>query len=443
MKKLFFVLGLLTFMLINTACKQKNCEFWVSYDPIDAYKEPSYDSEVQFHMRGTYHAYTILEKDSSGKWGRVESQVWFKKVSSWLPLEKMIYAGSNNSNEQFVSAVVKPDKTPLYRHPKEDREDSHGSLNKDDTVQITARADKWAHIRYVFIRSQEEGPIVWHGWVPLAQLKEIGTMSMGDVEQYQEDKLANEIANKTKGKYKPFMAKLHPFYGKMYRFAGKWALGMVVLLLIPSFHKKLFWRLILFLPLASVVTYVGMACSMPSWYFAFLIPFVTLIYCYPLLYYKKTSMISVMLYLVSTLVMSVLYYYNYYYFKSPKGSIILAHILLFLLLVAICVFISLWIYLKIDRHICNDCGCYANHPVVAKSVLNSTIETGTHTVDEYVGTTERTSGWTKVITRHYKRHVYDTEEKRDDCLFTRQCMSCGHTYQYEENVMDYYKSTER
>ena len=71
MKKLFFVLGLLTFMLINTACKQKNCEFWVSYDPIDAYKEPSYDSEVQFHMRGTYHAYTILEKDSSGKWGRV------------------------------------------------------------------------------------------------------------------------------------------------------------------------------------------------------------------------------------------------------------------------------------------------------------------------------------------------------------------------------------
>ena len=42
MKKLLFVLGLLTMMLINTACKQKNCEYWVSYDPIDAYKEPSY-----------------------------------------------------------------------------------------------------------------------------------------------------------------------------------------------------------------------------------------------------------------------------------------------------------------------------------------------------------------------------------------------------------------
>lgn len=440
MKRIVFF-SLLFLSLAVAGCKSnKTRECWVSYDPIDAYQQPSDSSEVLYHLRGSYYCHTILEKDTSGKWGRIEHQDYFKKVTCWLPLEKMIYAGSEGMGEQFTSAVVKPDKMPLYMHPKKDRNDSQGSLKKNDTVQITTKTGQWAHIKYIKVLGKGEDFDEWHGWAPLAQLEEIGTMSVEEVEQYQKDKRANAVASKTKGKYKPFMAKLHPFYRKMYRFSGKWAVAMVILLLIPSFRRKLFWRLLLFLPVAYVVANVGLECVMPSWYFAFLIPFATLIYCYPLLYSRKTAMISVILYLGSTFIMSGLYYFCY--FKAPKGSFVLSHVLLFLLLLAICVLISLLIYIKIDHCFCPHCKYYANHPIVKVGVLDISTENETDSVVNHTESTKREYYRKTVITDKYEKKVYDTETKTIDREITRKCMKCGHEYRYEKTEKEY-SSTER
>ncbi len=84
MKRLALLLGALALLLGGTGCKPKVHEYWISSDMVTAYKAPSDNAPVIRDLY-TFVPVEVVEKDSTGQWGRVRlNYLLFKKSAVYL-----------------------------------------------------------------------------------------------------------------------------------------------------------------------------------------------------------------------------------------------------------------------------------------------------------------------------------------------------------------------
>ena len=111
MKKTSTCLTLMMVLLALVGCgKKQSVEFWMAYDPVDGRAFPSDTSTVVSQKSGGAPI-EIIEKDSTGQWGcyYISKKTLFGKgKKAWLPLDKMVYCGTESPDEKLETYIVVP-----------------------------------------------------------------------------------------------------------------------------------------------------------------------------------------------------------------------------------------------------------------------------------------------------------------------------------------------
>lgn len=430
MKRLALLLGVLALMFSGTGCKPKVHEYWISSDKVTAYKAPSDNAPVIRDLY-TFVPVEVVEKDSTGQWGRVRLNYLLFKKSAWLPLSQMTYCGSDNLEEEMETCVVKPETLQLYKSPKANKDNVRSSLQQNDTVQITARDGNWVHVRCLkYSYGKLDEPSSRYGWVAENQLQSIGALTNEVLSEAETEKTNQIIEAQTGQRFSPKMVNVHKIYAKACQWIG-WATAAIVLvLLIPAIRRTKGLALLWILLIGALLVFMGTKCVVPSWYFAFMIPLMVYVVCYPLLYIDRTTSLFAILLWVLTLLASG--YYLYLYTNIPKhDSIWVYRIIQGVLLLGVCGGIAGILWRRRNEEICSNCGRYADFKTVSEDVLGQSVSYGTETDSskkgDYLYSKTETVGDKEIKTDYYKAVVYKTEKTHTHTLYTNACAKCGKT----------------
>ena len=429
MKKHALYLALLMALLAFMGCgKKQYAEFWKTYDTVESYNFPSDTSAVAKELTGGAPI-EIVEKDSTGQWGCfiVSKKTLFGKGKrAWIPLDKMVYCGSEDPEERLETYFVVPENLDLYNHPKGDKKDKQSvQLSKNDTVQVTARSYSWVHVRKIkYSKTGHHANL--YGWVLESKLQRIDDLSFKEIDDVESAKAVKNDAAKMEEEYSPMMAKVHPFYRKACTWLGWATLVMFAVFLIPAFFRSKFWHLLLLLPIYVLLYSVGDECIMPSWFMMVTIPFMAYILCYPLLYFR-TALYFRTIYWTVSLVAAGFYLFFYTNILNTSGSVLVRILLLLVMLFGVFV-ISALIYRGLDKDICPHCGFFARHSKGKRRKTGTSVSYGTGTDRVYDGRTTETSGNTTYITDHYHNVRYTTETTTTHYETDRKCMNCGRPF---------------
>lgn len=448
MKRLFHCFAALMFFAMVSCSinirQYEDRELWISYDPINVYTAPDESAEVARQYSDLTRPLTIEGKDETGKWGRyVVYGNFFNNETFWIPLEKMIYVGREDLDEVMETYVVRTKETHLYRHPKADQKDViEPSLYEGDTVQVTAQANGWVHVRkFQYDRTSYSSNR--YGWVALKDLQDIGLLAANDVDESAHGK-AQKIKEEKQEAKRVERAKRRgvdvesedyqrlkqsrSFYQMVYRIIGIYAL--VVWLFFKrgaSYRGKAGdVKLILFLaPLLFVCSYFSQG---PSWFFALLLPVMVYVLLYPFLYIRNAGFYK-FLYPVVCLVAGGFYLYQFSKEGPEKWVLILLGIAV--------VVISLIIIVRVADDICPRCGYYAGHySGTPQQVGQSRVRVEHNPYKEYTHTTTEQVGRKTVITEHYVSGVNTTTTTETDYKIDRRCMKCGHVFLNHKTVRE-------
>ena len=433
MRKLTLYFGMLALLVCGTGCKQKTHEYFLAKDTVTTYKAPSDTAEV-IRVLKTFASvpFTIVERDSTGQWGRMRLNYLIFKKNAWIPLEKMVYCGSDNPEEELETCIVKPEKLQLYSFPKEDKDHVCQPLQQNDTVQITTRDGKWVYVRCLkYSYGKLSAPTAWWGWTLENQLQPIGVMTNAELTAIETAKTNKMVAARVSERFSPLMAKVHPIYAKACVWVGMLLVVIVAALLIPAWRRYKTFDLLTMLLMVPLLYFGGTRLGAPSWYFALLIPLMTYVICYPLLYFDDASFLFAGIYYGLTAVVAG--FYLYLYTNIPKNdSIVIYRIIQALLLLGVCLAIAYVIREKREKDHCPHCGHYAGHKDLKKDVLNTQVTHGTGSSTRHVGTSRKYEMGREVVTEHYETTHYKTETTTTRTLVTRKCIKCGSTYHYQE-----------
>ena len=435
MKRLLFLSCLLSLILGSMGCQKKVHEYWISEDKVTAYKAPSENAPVIRDLY-TFVPVKVVEKDSTGQWGRVRLNYILFKKSAWLPLNQMTYCGSDNLKEELETCVVKPETLQLYKSPKANKDNVRSSLQQNDTVQITARANNWVHVRCLkYSYGKLDEPTSRYGWVAENQLQSLGVLTNEVLSAAETEKTGKMVDATTVERFSPKMLTVHKIYAKACKYIG-WATAVIVLvLLIPAIRRMKGLALLWILLIGAILVFMGMKCVVPSWYFAFAIPLMVYVVCYPLLYMDRTTSLFAILLWVLTLLASG--YYLYLYTNIPKhDSIWVYRIIQCVLLLGVCGGIAGVLWKRRSEEICSNCGRYADFKTVSEDVLGQSVSYGTETDSskkgDYLYSKTEKVGDKEIKTDYYKAVEYRTEDTHTHTLYTYACAKCGKTNSYHK-----------
>ena len=430
MKKTSTYLTLMMVLLALVGCgKKQSVEFWMAYDPVDGRAFPSDTSTVVSQKSGGAPI-EIIEKDSTGQWGcyYISKKTLFGKgKKAWLPLDKMVYCGTESPDEKLETYIVVPETLELYHHPVGDKKDMQKVLlGKNDTVQVTARSYSWVHIRKInYSKTGHHSNL--YGWVQEGKLQRIEDLTYKEIDALAAGKAVKNDAAKMEEEYSPFMAKLHPIYRQASTWLGWVALGWIVVFLAPAFARSKFWHLLLLLPISLLLNIVGKECVMPTWFMAIAIPFMAYILCYPFLYFRTALHFKAIYWSVSLLAAG---FYLFFYLKIParSGLSMLLYILLLVAMLFGVFLLSALIYRGLDKDICPYCGYFARHSKGKRRVTGTSVSHGSGTERVYDGQTTEVRGNIKYVTNHYHDEHYQTETTTTHYETDRKCMRCGRAF---------------
>ena len=423
------VLAATVLLLTLVACtgKPERVEYWMSYDDIALLASPTDTASVVKQLNGRVTPFGIEQHDSTGEWGLyvVSRGTFSKTVSGWLPLKEMIYAGSDAPDEIYEAFTAKPKEMSMYKHPKVNKKDVYGRLHQGDTVLATAKAGNWMHVYYTRFghtgRQHET-----YGWVQASQLQKIDSLTRQGVKDYMLAKSVTEQANdKEDVDYLESRQKGHTVYQNIGIVIGYIAMALALGFLVFAIRRKKVWDVVILFVMGVLILGLSQAVLVSTWWYAFLIPLMAYVLCYPLLYFDRTS--GWFGYLFPALALLAAAYYIFMCtnllhptFWRVVGALALA---------AICVAETFFVRNRKERDICPFCGYYAKHSRGSRHDLSTSTSHGTETKDEFVRRTETQSGNTKYITDHYNRVTYDTETTTTIYEVDRTCMRCGKVFQ--------------
>ena len=430
MRRISTHLALLMALVALAGCgKKQHTEFWKAYDPVEYRNYPSDTSAVVDELKRSTPI-EIIEKDSTGQWGcyYVSKKTLFGKgKKAWVPLDKLVYCGSENPEERLETFIVVPETLDLYNHPVGDKKDMQSvPLSRDDTVQITARSYSWAHIRK--ITYYETGHHSnFYGWVLESKLKPIDTLSYKEIDDLALAKAVKLDYAKMEEKYSPLMAKVHPWYRKACTWLAWGALGMMALFLVPAFFRSKFWHLFWMLPVFVLLDICGQECVMPTWFMMVAIPFMAYVICYPFLYFR-TALLFRWIHWGVSLAAAGFYFFLYLKITSRSGLGIALYILLLLVILFGVFIIAGLMTRRLEKDICPYCGYFARHTKGPRRMVGESESYGSGTDRVYDGQTTEIRGNTKYIISHYHDEKYTTKTTTKHYEVDRKCMRCGKAF---------------
>lgn len=420
-------LAILLLSLAGCTGKPERVEYWMSYDDIALLASPSDTAAVVKQLDGRVSPFNIEQRDSTGEWGLyVVSRGTFSKiVSGWLPLKEMIYGGSDNPDERLEAFVVKSKELPAYKHPKVNKKDRYVTLHQGDTILATAKSGNWIHMYYTKFgqtgRQRED-----YGWVQASQLQKIDSLTRQGVREQMLAKSVTARANDKEGvDYLEFRQKSHTVYQNIGIVIGYLGFAIALGFAFFAICRKKFWDVVILVVMGVLVLGFSQAILVSTWWYAFLIPLMAYILCYPMLYFDKTSGKFCYLFPVLALLASAFYLFMCTNLLYPTFW----RVVVFVILAAACVVETFYLRDRIERDICPFCGYYARHGKGDSHDISTSTSHGTETKDEFVKRTETQSGNTKYITDHYNRVTYDTETTTRIYEVDRTCLRCGKVFQ--------------
>ncbi len=432
MRRRWYLLALLAALMAFSGCQEepKDVEYWTTYDDMNCYSEPSSSSEVVLVQQRMISPIEIERKDATGEWGyHVISRNMFKKETKggWLYLGDMIYCGTKAPDERLETYTVMADELELRNHPQADAPNVFKSkVVKNDTVQVTARSGKWVHVRCV--KPLKSGrKTICYGWVPEKQLQPMEALSFQEICDVTSKKAKNMNKATIEKDYPSIMVWSHRVYAKAIDWIGYAALGLGILFLIPAIRRRKIFNILLLFPIGILLIMVGEGCSQPSWVLSLAIPFAAYIVCYPLIYFKTSRSFGT-IYTILALVASGYYIFLYTNLLKVRGFTMFTHILLLLLLMAVCVTVVIFIKDRIWNSLCMNCGYFAKPIRGASQFTGTSVSSGTETEERYSHTTREVRGNTEYITKHYDQITYDTEVTTDHYKTQCTCRRCGYRY---------------
>lgn len=422
MKKTISFLAFLLMLLVFFGCK-KPTEIYMAYDPLNGYEEPSLESEVVHYWTNYGGEWEILEKDSTGQFGRIRlAKYFFRHEDQWMPLDQMVYAGSTDPNERLETFVIIPGELHPYHHPKVDKNDTDiFAFFQGDTVQGTARVKGWVHVRKIKYNRTEYSSNIY-GWVPEKELTKIDSMTMGELEEIAYQKAwAKEETNLSKY-YLSGMRGIHETYRDVCEWISSFAFFFWLVFLIPARRRGEEWVNKSMLLLFVLLTTTWWFCAKPSWYFALQIPLMVYAGLYPLLYFRIFAVFYRFLYPLASF--GACGYYLYY--MSNGWSRIVVLIVLAVLMVAM----TLAIVKFLSMDICPHCGYFCAFHSKKKTLLDSDTSVNTKSITSKVGEKTETRGNVKVTTEYYQTSDYDEETTTEYYEDTCYCARCGKQFKY-------------
>ena len=418
---------ILMMLFVWVSCDDnKNVETWLAYDPVDGYAFPSDTSKVVKQWKGEGEQIAITKHDSTDQWGCfvISDKLFSKMEVAWIPLDKLVFGGSNSPKDRLETFVVVPETLEMYNHPKGDKKDvKQVELSQNDTVQVTARSNSWVHVRKLYYHKTGHHTNRY-GWVLENRLQKIDTMSYKELDDIAAVKAQKNDSAQMEERYSSLMAKSHPIYRKAATWIGWAALAMLAVFLAPAFVRSKFWNLILMLPAFILLKLVGEECIMPSWFMMFVIPIMAYVVTYPFLYFR-TSLSYVWIYLSLSIAATAYYLLLYLNILNNGNLSLLWRILLFVVMLCVSVAETMFIYDRIERDICPYCGYFARHSKGSKRKTGSSVSYGTESRRVYDGRTHEIVGNTEYITDHYHDEKYQTETTTTNYETDRTCMRCG------------------
>ena len=420
MKRTFIIIALLSTILGFWGCEDESkYEYWITYDDINCYSATSDTSAVVRKMNGWPWPLEIVRKDETGKWGYyvIERNTFKKeKRGGWLYLDDMVYCGTQASDERFETFVVRPNEVALHKHPRADKKDVlEVSLVSTDTVQVTERSDDWAHVRCPRLKSNGRRTVLY-GWVQESQLQQIETKTYGELV----DRVKAEARKDQEKDFSPLMVESHRYYTKVMEVIGYAAFVIAIIFLIPAIRRKKILNVLLLLPIGALLVAVGSGAERPNWFVPLVLPLMTYVVCYPLLYFNTSKKFGWIFVILSVLVAG--YYLVVFGMSGGVWRIILT-----VILACVCIFMMIMIKVGIEDSICENCGYFAKMERGEKRHKGTTISQGIETERVYSHTKTETVGDTKYITNYYEDQVYDTETTTEHYEADYTCRRCGHT----------------
>ncbi|MCR4847667.1 MAG: hypothetical protein K5920_02300 [Bacteroidales bacterium] len=425
MKRTGTILALFLILLACVSCK-KTVEIYMAYDPLNGYEEPSFDSEVVHHWTNYGGEWEILEKDSTGQFGRIRlGKYFFRHEDQWMPLDEMVYAGSTDPDERLETFVVIPNEIHPYHHPKVDKNDTDiFAFFKGDTVQGTARVEGWVHIRkFRYNRTEYSSNI--YGWVPEKELTKIDTMTIGELEEIAYQKAWDKEEKNMAKTYLPGMRKIHQTYADVCEWISGFALIFWLVFLIPArrrgediVNKTLLWLFVL-------LTTTWWFCTKPSWYFALQIPLMVYVGMYPMLYFRPLAFLYRFLYPLASL--GGCGYYLYYMTNGWGRTVVL--IVLAVLMVAM----TFTIVKLVTKDICPHCGYFTAFHARKTELVDTSTSTRTDRYKTKVGESTRIRGNVGVTTEYYTSDTRDVRTTTDFFVDTCICAKCGKKFKYHHS----------
>ena len=433
-------LSTIILLFVMSACgfefdiKKGPSEYWITYDPINGYKEPSETSEVVKEFTNTSFPFEITGKDATGKWGKHVIHGYFGSQTVWMPLDQMFYAGSDDYSEELDTYVVKVKEMRLHKHPKNDKkEEAWELLHQGDTLQVTDRVDGWLHVRKIQYRRTAYASNRF-GWVPENTLQQIETLSSDEVdksayrkaEKREEERREERNVKRFGEENSKKISKAHSIYGRLCQWLGIFSIIIWLIFRRPAANRGVKFDLVVVLILGLLLIVSGWLIKGPSWFFALLIPIMVFVALYPLLY-LRSGLIFEILYPLVSLALSGIYLYLY----SNQAS----KIWVLIILGAIAVVITFIVFFKISDDVCPICGYYANHHSDApQQVGPSRTSVSTNPYKRYVKTTTEKSGNTTIITDHYETGTTQTVTTTTNYKILRTCARCGATFTNHKTV---------
>lgn len=429
MKRAIPVLAFLFMLFACIGCK-KPIEIYMAYDPLNGYEEPSFDSEVVHHWTNYGGEWEILEKDSTGKFGRIRlDEYFFRHEDQWMPLDQMVYAGSTDPDERLETFVIIPQEIHPYHHPKVDKNDTDiFAFFKGDTVQGTARVKGWVHIRKIrFNRTEYSSNI--YGWVPEKELTKIDTLTMGELEEIAYQKAWDKEEENMAKTYLPGMRKIHQMYADVCEWISSFGLIFWLVFLIPARRRGEDVVNKTMLLLFILLTTTWWFCTKPSWYFALQIPLMAYVGLYPLLYFRPSAFLYRFLFPLVSL--GGCAYYLYYMTNGWSRTVVL--IVLAVLMIAM----TFAIVKLIAKDICPHCGYFTAYHSRKTELVDSSTSTSSEQYTTKVGESTETRGNAVVTTEHYTSGTRDVQTKTDFYEDTCACARCGKPFKH------YYSKTSK
>lgn len=417
--------ALVTFIgaLLAVACTNNNdVKYYIAYDDVDMYTYPADTARVIGTLEGNVGRKKISVTDRTGEWGRVKGRVNREIQEGWVPLNKMVYCGSNNKNDTIDHYVVTAEKIPLYKHPKVNKKDVYGGLKKGDTIAATATSGKWVHIHQ--IQYSKSGKRKDHyGWVQLSNLQQIEQMSEA---MAQDREIEQAMGN---DKHSTLKQTSHTIYRYAFMVVGGIAVLLVILLMVSASRRKKVLNLLLLLPIAFLMIIFGLDMKMMTMLFLPIIPLMAYVLAYPLLYTNKTHLFG---HLFATLSILLVGFYSFFITDVYTDSgFHFWRLVLCLIVLFACYTLSHYIYKRTERDICPHCGYWAKHPKGSWGITGSDSSHSTRSEDRFVRREEHMdySTNTKRVTDYYERENYDVETKTSYHARKRTCLNCGREYE--------------